>query len=91
MEGRWLRNQTFLDDYARFWLRDGAPRQYSFWITHALRMRAVVTGDEHLSKQLFPLLLANFNSVRKTNVEDKIRGRIGLYFNTDNRDGKFSF
>ena len=58
-EGRWLHDQTFLDDYARFWLREGHVRQYSNWIAHSLHARAMVTGNTSLLIQLLPLLVAN--------------------------------
>src|SRR5438067_12789884 len=58
-EGRWLRDQSFLDEYVRFWFRgnEGKPQshfhKYSQWTAWALLQRARVTGD---FKQLIDLL-----------------------------------
>ena len=50
MEGRWLRDQNYLDDYVRYWRRDQANRQqlhkYSGWMADALYQRYLVTGDK---------------------------------------------
>ena len=69
MEGRWLRNATFLDDYSRFWLEEPAPpltpppaaraavaraRGYTFWAASAMYSRFLVTGDMGLLRLLAP-------------------------------------
>src|SRR6185369_17283307 len=49
-EGRWLRDQSFLDEYIRFWFRgdDGKPQphfhKYSQWTAAAMLDRFRVTG-----------------------------------------------
>ena len=49
-EGRWLRDQRYLDDYIRFWLRghDGGPQphfhKFSSWVASAILDRAQVSG-----------------------------------------------
>ena len=52
MEGRWLRTPTYIDDYARYWLRGGPdgtlnPKLHNFseWLADALYQRYLVTGD----------------------------------------------
>lgn len=52
MEGRWLRDPQFIDDYARYWLRGGPngtlhPKLHNFseWLADALYERYLVTGD----------------------------------------------
>jgi hypothetical protein len=51
MEGRWLRDQRFHDDYVLYWLRgkDGGPAErfhrYSQWVQYALWSRWLVTQD----------------------------------------------
>eukprot|EP01035_Chromulina_nebulosa_P026576 gene26576-34807_t len=67
-EGRWLVNGTFLDDYSRFWLREGNPTQYSFWIAESIRARSLVTGSFSLAIELYPALVANFDKLRLTNT-----------------------
>lgn len=51
-EGRWLRDQQYLDDYALYWLRGGPGggarpelHKYSSWLAWALYQRYLVTGD----------------------------------------------
>jgi hypothetical protein len=48
MEGRWLRDPQFLDQYVDYWL-DAPQRErlhkYSQWLPHAVWQRALVTGD----------------------------------------------
>ena len=87
-------NSTYLDDYSRFWLREGNPTQYSFWIADSIRARSLVTGSFSLAKELYPALVANFDKLRTTNIirDDASQSKDtvsipGLYFNTDNRDG----
>ena len=61
MEGRWLHDQDYLDDYVRYWFRDDASRQqlhkYSGWVADALYQRYLVTGDKKfLTSQLKDLV-----------------------------------
>ena len=61
MEGRWLHDQNYLDDYVRYWLRDAAHRQqlhkYSSWLADALYQRYLVTDDKKfLTDQLDDLV-----------------------------------
>ena len=50
MEGRWLHDQNYLDDYVRYWFRSPANRQqmhkYSSWLADALWQRYLVTVDK---------------------------------------------
>ena len=65
-EGRWLRDQCFLDEYTRFWFRmhNGRPElkfhKYSSWAAAALLDRARVTGDFDLLEDLFEDLVADY-------------------------------
>jgi hypothetical protein len=82
-EGRWLADQTYLNDYARFWFsKDGNPRAYSFWAADSLWAQYLVTGDDHLIRDLLPALIANYKAWEQTH-----RDANGLYWQTDNRDG----
>jgi len=99
-EGRWLHTTAYLESYAKFWFVNdaggeggGNPRQYSFWAADSIRSFAEVTGDPFLSQALLPLLIKNFETLRRTNfyvgssMKNDTSPVRGLYFNTDNRDG----
>ena len=46
-EGRWLRDQQYLDDYAVFWFRKGgSPRRYSFWAADAKFFKVLPRGEQ---------------------------------------------
>ena len=49
-EGRWLDDNTFLNQYARFWFTEGNPRVYSFWAANSLLEYYKVTGDSIVHK-----------------------------------------
>ncbi len=83
-EGRWLRDQRPLDDYARFWFRGGGdPRRYSFWAADALWARQKVTGDARLPRDLLPDLIANYEGWVKSRFDPEV----GLYWQEDGQDG----
>ena len=53
MEGRWIHNQQYVDDYIRFWfLWGGDPRKYTSWITHAAYERFKLTNNKTLFHNL---------------------------------------
>jgi hypothetical protein len=82
-EGRWLRDQKYLNDYAVFWFRGGgSPRAYSFWAADALYNQFLVTGDTALIKNLLPDLVANYQSWEKEKLSSN-----GLFWQIDDRDG----
>ena len=61
MEGRWLHDQNFLDDYVRYWFHDEPARtqlhKYSQWEADALYQRYLVSGDrKFLTAQLTDLV-----------------------------------
>ncbi len=66
MEGRWLRDQTWHDDYVLFWFRgkDGQPEErfhrYSQWVHHALWSRWLVTQDTATLTGLLDELVADY-------------------------------
>ncbi len=83
-EGRWLRDASLLDDYARFWFRGGGdPRRYSFWAADALWARHAVTGDDRLLRELLPDLVANFEGWDQARFD----AEPGLYWQEDGQDG----
>jgi hypothetical protein len=87
-EGRWLRNQRYLDDYVRFWFRDEneKPRShfhsYSNWTVDALYNRYLVTSDKDYIMELLDDFVTDFEVWRKE------RGVAnGLFWQYDTRDG----
>ncbi len=66
MEGRWLREQSWHDDYVLYWLRgnDGGPEErfhrYSQWVQHALWSRWLVTRDTPTLLGLFDELVVDY-------------------------------
>ena len=62
-EGRWMHDQKYLNDYARFWFRGGGSiRKYSCWISDALYNHFLVTGDQTLIVDLFPDMISNYEA-----------------------------
>ena len=48
LDGRWLRNRTYMNDYINYWVRGAGvspSRQFSEWVTGAAYQRYLVTGD----------------------------------------------
>jgi hypothetical protein len=61
MEGRWLRDNRFLDDYARFWFKGSGKKHnmlYTCWPAFSLAERARVIGDRTLLAELLDPLVA---------------------------------
>ena len=90
-EGRWLREQRYLDDYALFWLRKGGnPRLYSFWVADACYARYLVNGNEQFLVGLLPDLVKNYQAWetgwewRGHHIGQRENG---LFYTLDDRDG----
>lgn len=82
-EGRWLRDRTYLADYARFWFRKGGtPRLYSFAAADAIRAWSWVTRDRPTAVDLLADLVANYREWEKLH-----RDPSGLFWQIDDRDG----
>ncbi len=65
LDGRWLRNRTYIDDYINYWLIGAgqtSSRVYSEWITSAAYRRYLVTGDPTQLKANLQQLIALYNS-----------------------------
>ena len=64
-EGRWLKNQLYLNDYVLFWFRknNGGPQshlpKYSNWVADALYRRYMVNKDKIFLLELFPDLISD--------------------------------
>jgi hypothetical protein len=88
MEGRWLRDQTYHDDYMLYWLRGkegGKPvdhfHRFSQWVHHALWSRWLVTQDTATLTGLLDELVADYKVWETTNGRPD-----GLFWNFDVRD-----
>lgn len=83
-EGRWLNNQKYLNEYARYWLKGGgSPRSYSFPIAYAMYNQYQVSGDDTLIKELLPELIINYEQWEKERYDTSC----GLFWQIDDRDG----
>ncbi len=87
MEGRWLHDQRYYDDYVNYWLRgaDGKPikqlHNFSSWLPAALYQRWLVTQDTATLTGLLPDLIADY---RQWEAERKLPS--GLFWQFDVRD-----
>jgi hypothetical protein len=88
-EGRWLRDQGFLDEYTRFWFRsgpNGGPAEhfhkFSSWAAAAIYERALTTGDFKFAEDLLDDLAADYRV-----WETERRRDDGLFWQFDVRDG----
>lgn len=86
-EGRWLRNQQYLDDYIRFWLyvdpKHSVQRFHAFssWIDDAVYARYLVQPDGEFIRQNLPALAADY---RRWEEERRLPG--GLFYQFDVKD-----
>ena len=84
-EGRWLHDKKYLDDYARFWFKEGAnPMLYSTWLADSVYAICKVTGDFSLAQSLYEDLKENYDKWEKKHRMD--RG-CKLLYQIDNYDG----
>ncbi|MCF0069530.1 hypothetical protein LZD49_03545 [Dyadobacter sp. CY261] len=82
-EGRWLRDTSYLKQYARFWFRGGAsPRAYSSWAADAIRAFTQVHPDTAFLVNLLPDLVNDYREWEKMRLDST-----GMFWQTDNRDG----
>jgi Trehalase len=85
LEGRWLQNQNYLDDYVSYWLRDSAGRQqlhkYSNWLEWALWQRYLVTGDKTFLVSKLDDLIADYRQWEQEHLTTN-----GLFWQYDVRD-----
>ncbi|HEX5221670.1 MAG TPA: glycosyl hydrolase family 65 protein [Verrucomicrobiae bacterium] len=87
-EGRWLRDDRYLNDYTQFWLRgdNGKPQphfhKFSSWFAAAAWDRYLVNGDQKFLTQFLPDLVADY---RLWETERQLPS--GLFWQYDVRDG----
>ena len=71
MEGRWLRDEGIVDDYARFWFSEGDShrRQYNWWAAYALWQRSQLLHHSPaagVTGELFGRLDAHYHDAMRT-------------------------
>jgi hypothetical protein len=87
-EGRWLRDDRYLNDYTQFWLRgdNGKPAKkfhnFSSWLAAATWDRYLVNADKKFLVQLLPDLVADYHT-----WETERQLPNGLFWQYDVRDG----
>ncbi|HEX4343615.1 MAG TPA: glycosyl hydrolase family 65 protein [Verrucomicrobiae bacterium] len=87
-EGRWMRDQNYLNDYTLFWLRgtNGVPprkfHSYSSWLASAAYDRYLVNGDATFLKSLLNDFVADYGV-----WEQERQLTNGLFWQFDVRDG----
>jgi len=87
-EGRWLRDDRYLDDYTQFWLRahhgESQPHfhKYSSWFAAAMWERYLVNGNEKFITGLLNDLIADYGA-----WESERQLPNGLFWQYDVRDG----
>lgn len=87
-EGRWLRDDRFLEEYVRFWFTadDGKPEpkfhSYSSWLAWAVRERAEVSGDRRFLVGLLDELVEDYHRWEIERLRED-----GLFWQYDVRDG----
>ena len=87
-EGRWLKNQQYLNEYILFWFRrnNGGPQshfhKFSSWISDALYNRYLVNRDKKFPLELLPDLVDDYQKWEEEKLLDN-----GLFWQYDVRDG----
>ncbi len=75
-EGRWLKDNRFLNKYADFWFTEGEPRRYSFWAANSLLEYYKVTSDP-VVLSLLDSLVDNYE--KWTPLEERRGHIVGLH------------
>jgi hypothetical protein len=85
VEGRWLHDQNYLNDYVRYWFLSDTNRQqlhkYSGWVEYALWQRYLVTGDKAFLISLLENLTRNYEQWEQERLTTN-----GLFWQYDVRD-----
>jgi hypothetical protein len=84
-EGRWLRDQEYIDDYVRHWFAGETNRQqlhrYSGWVEYALWQRYLATGDKDFIVPLLDDMVSNYHQWEQEHLITN-----GLFWQYDVRD-----
>jgi hypothetical protein len=87
-EGRWLRDQEYLDDYLWFWFRGAGGKaqphlhKFSGWVEWAAYERYLVTGDPKILIQLLPDFIDDYQKWETERMQPT-----GLFWQKDVSDG----
>jgi hypothetical protein len=85
MEGRWLHDQDYLDDYVRYWFLSETNRQqlhkYSGWVADVLYQRYLVTGDKKFLVSQLGNLVRDYHQWEQERLSAN-----GLFWQYDVRD-----
>jgi hypothetical protein len=82
-EARWLRDQSYAEQYARFWFSPaGEPQRYSFAAADAVYSVYLANNDRDLAINLLPALVRNYETWVQTHRDSN-----GLFWQIDDRDG----
>ena len=87
-DGRWLHDQSYLDDYTTFWLRGnvGQPQphfhKFSSWFASAAYDRFLATGDKTFLTNLLADFVADYRAWENERLTPS-----GLFWQFDVRDG----
>jgi hypothetical protein len=85
VEGRWLHDQNYLDDYFRYWFLNPANlaqlHKYSDWVAYALWQRYLVTGDKDFTVSQLDNLIQDYNLWEQERLTTN-----GLFWQYDVRD-----
>jgi len=85
MEGRWLHDPNYLDDYVRYWFRNDSNRQqlhkYSGWLADALYQRYLVVNDQKFLTSQLKDLVRDYEQWEQERLSTN-----GLFWQYDVRD-----
>jgi hypothetical protein len=84
-EARWLWDERYSRDYARYWFQTpGAqPRRYSTWLADAVWAMQLVQGNDGFARALLPDLIANFRGWKT----DHFVPETGMFWQIGHDDG----
>ena len=88
VEGRWLKDRQYLDDYVLFWFRgnNNGPQphvnKFSSWVPAALYQRYQVDRNQAFLEDLLPDLVAHYQQWESDRLLNS-----GLFWQYDVRDG----
>src|SRR5215472_5614388 len=85
VEGRWLHDQNYIDDYVHYWFANETNRsqlhKYSGWVEYALWQRYLVTGDKAFLVSMLDNLTRNYEQWEREHLTTN-----GLFWQYDVRD-----
>jgi hypothetical protein len=84
-EARWLRDERYSKDYARYWFHTpGAqPRRYSTWLADAVWAMLLAQGDDGFARALLPDFIDNYRGWEK----DHFVPEVGMFWQIGHDDG----